>query len=253
MAGGGAGAATIVPRRNRVTGRAARRKYCYKIRFSFYVRRLLARTLPRPTDRPVRSYDPPRNRPSQLRGGARLDCPLRGAGEEPGAHPHVPALAALAMERGGRRTRGSAHSNALDELSKYPVPQNVRFDVEDIVTRYGKLRLVRGADERLVLESDEAWLLEEISRLKAVEPCLDAPIDARSLAVKPGRARHAQAGADQGRLSGRRPGRLRRWCAAHDRASQRHDRRPAIPPAPLPRGGGASLPRRRLEPRRLRG
>ena len=71
--------------------------------------------------------------------------------------------------------------SALDELSKYPLPQNVRFDVEDIVSRYGKLRLVRGADERLVLQSDEPWLLEEISRLKAVEPCFDASIDARNL------------------------------------------------------------------------
>jgi DNA excision repair protein ERCC-3 len=74
----------------------------------------------------------------------------------------------------------------LEELSKYPVPQNVRFDVEDIVGRYGKLRLVRVQGERLVLESDEVWLLEEISRLNAVEPCIDARIDARSLAVKPG-------------------------------------------------------------------
>jgi len=75
---------------------------------------------------------------------------------------------------------------ALDSLSKYPVPQNVRFDVEDIVGRYGKLRLVRGEDDRLVLQSDEEWLLEEISRLKAVEPCLDERIDQRSLAIKAG-------------------------------------------------------------------
>ena len=75
---------------------------------------------------------------------------------------------------------------ALDRLSKYPVPQNVRFDVEDIVGRYGKLRLVRGEDDRLVLQSSEEWLLEEISRIKGVEPCLDERIDALSLAVKPG-------------------------------------------------------------------
>ena len=75
---------------------------------------------------------------------------------------------------------------ALDSLSKYPVPQNVRFDVEDIVGRYGKLRLVRGEDDRLVLQSDEEWLLEEIPRLKAVEPCLDERIDQRSLAIKAG-------------------------------------------------------------------
>lgn len=75
---------------------------------------------------------------------------------------------------------------ALDDLSKYPVPQNVRFDVEDIVGRYGKLRLVRGADGQLVLQSDEEWLLEEISRLKAVEPSLDGALDPHSLRVKAG-------------------------------------------------------------------
>ena len=37
-----------------------------------------------------------------------------------------------------------------------------------------------------MLQSDEEWLLEEISRLKAVEPCLDERIDARSLAIKAG-------------------------------------------------------------------
>lgn len=75
---------------------------------------------------------------------------------------------------------------ALDDLSKYPLPQNVRFDVEDVVGRYGKLRLARGADGELVLQADEEWLLEEISRLKAVESCLDGVLDARSLRVKPG-------------------------------------------------------------------
>jgi DNA excision repair protein ERCC-3 len=75
---------------------------------------------------------------------------------------------------------------ALDELSKYPVPQNVRFDVEDIVGRYGKLRLVRGDSEGLVLKADEEFLLDEIARLPAVAPCVEARLDARSLAVKPG-------------------------------------------------------------------
>ncbi len=102
-------------------------------------------------------------------------------------HIHTYRLSPLSLWNAAAAGLAAAHIlTALDELSKYPVPQNVRFDVEDIVGRYGKLRLVRGADDRLVLESDEAWLLEEISRLKAVEPCLDAPIDARSLAVKPG-------------------------------------------------------------------
>jgi DNA excision repair protein ERCC-3 len=102
-------------------------------------------------------------------------------------HIHTYRLSPLSLWNAAAAGLTAAHIlTALDELSKYPVPQNIRFDIDDIVSRYGKLRLVRGTDDRLVLESDEAWLLGEISRLKAVEPCLDAAIDARSLAVKPG-------------------------------------------------------------------
>jgi DNA excision repair protein ERCC-3 len=102
-------------------------------------------------------------------------------------HIHTYRLSPLSLWNAAAAGLAAPHIlEALDELSKYPLPQNVRFDVEDIVARYGKLRLVRGPDGRLVLQSDEQWLLEEISRLKAVEPCLDAPIDALSLAVKPG-------------------------------------------------------------------
>ena len=75
---------------------------------------------------------------------------------------------------------------ALEELSKYPVPQNVRFDIEDIVGRYGKLRLVRNEADRLVLKADEDHLLDEIARLPAVAPCIEARLDSGALAVKPG-------------------------------------------------------------------
>jgi DNA excision repair protein ERCC-3 len=102
-------------------------------------------------------------------------------------HIHTYRLSPLSLWNAAAAGLTAPHIlDALGELSKYPLPQNVRFDVEDIVGRYGKLRLVRGAGERLVLQSDEPWLLEEISRLKAVEPCLGAPIDARSLTVNPG-------------------------------------------------------------------
>ncbi len=74
---------------------------------------------------------------------------------------------------------------ALDRLSRYPTPQNVRFDVEDIVGRYGKLRLLREADGRLVLRSEDELLLREIGGLKGVEPCLDGVVDSQTLAVKP--------------------------------------------------------------------
>jgi DNA excision repair protein ERCC-3 len=72
----------------------------------------------------------------------------------------------------------------LEELSKYPIPQNVRFDVEDIVGRYGKLKLAREEDGRLVLSSDDPALVAEITRVRAVEPCIEGAIDAHRIAVR---------------------------------------------------------------------
>jgi DNA excision repair protein ERCC-3 len=102
-------------------------------------------------------------------------------------HIHTYRLSPLSLWNAAAAGLGAAQIlGALDALCKYPVPQNVRFDVEDIVGRYGKLRLLRGDDDRLVLESDEEWLLEEVARLKAVEPCVETRLSSRSLAVKPG-------------------------------------------------------------------
>ena len=73
---------------------------------------------------------------------------------------------------------------SLDDLSKYPVPQNVRFDIEDIVGRYGKLKLSREADGRLVLECADPALIAEIVHLRTVEPTIEATIDEHRLAVR---------------------------------------------------------------------
>ena len=102
-------------------------------------------------------------------------------------HIHTYRLSPLSLWNAAAAGLGAAQIlDALERLSKYPVPQNVRFDIEDIVGRYGKLRLTREEDGRLVLRSEEAWLLEEISRLEAVKPCLEGAIDGFSLTVKPG-------------------------------------------------------------------
>jgi DNA excision repair protein ERCC-3 len=102
-------------------------------------------------------------------------------------HIHTYRLSPLSLWNAAASGLGAAQIvAALDELSKYPVPQNVRFDVEDIVGRYGKLRLVRGEAGELVLKADEDYLLDEIARLHGVAPCIEARLDARALAVKPG-------------------------------------------------------------------
>src|SRR5215218_8343083 len=52
---------------------------------------------------------------------------------------------------------------ALESLGKYELPANVRADIVDYVSRYGRVKLVK-ADDRLLLTSDEPALLAEIER-----------------------------------------------------------------------------------------
>ena len=40
---------------------------------------------------------------------------------------------------------------ALNEYSRYPIPQNIDFDIREYISRYGRLRLVREGEE-LILE-----------------------------------------------------------------------------------------------------
>lgn len=51
----------------------------------------------------------------------------------------------------------------LDQLGKYELPGNVRTDIADYISRYGRVRLVK-EDDRLLLVSDDPALLIEIER-----------------------------------------------------------------------------------------
>ena len=61
---------------------------------------------------------------------------------------------------------------ALTSLAKYPVPQNILRDIRDYAARYGRVRLVREGD-RLIMESEDAMLLQEAWSNKAVRRYLN--------------------------------------------------------------------------------
>ena len=71
---------------------------------------------------------------------------------------------------------------SLLEFAKYPVPQNVLADVRDLAGRWGRVKLVR-QDGELVLIADEAALLLELSRHRAVGQYLGAPLTPYACAV----------------------------------------------------------------------
>ncbi len=80
---------------------------------------------------------------------------------------------------------------ALDRFTKYPVPANIEFEVQDFVARYGRLKLER-RDGQLVLVSQDAPLLAEVLRHKVVSPFLTGQLDPFTLAVLPDRRGHVK-------------------------------------------------------------
>lgn len=59
----------------------------------------------------------------------------------------------------------------LNEMSKYPVPSNLMVDIDDFMSRYGRLKLFT-EDEQLWLQTDDDTLMLEITRQRKVEKYL---------------------------------------------------------------------------------
>ncbi len=75
---------------------------------------------------------------------------------------------------------------ALESFSRYEVPENVIRDIEDYISRYGRLKLEKHAGA-VVLRSEDEILLKEVTRNKAVQRYLTGEqIDARTVVVEPG-------------------------------------------------------------------
>ena len=58
---------------------------------------------------------------------------------------------------------------ALETYSKYRLPDNVRTDIAEYVSRYGRVRLI-SKDEKLYLVSDDEALIAELARYKPLKP-----------------------------------------------------------------------------------
>lgn len=63
----------------------------------------------------------------------------------------------------------------LAEFSKYEVPDNLIFDIDDFMSRYGRIKLVAEDGEHYLVSHDR-MLLEEVVRQKRVEPFIAGPV-----------------------------------------------------------------------------
>ncbi len=80
---------------------------------------------------------------------------------------------------------------ALDEYTKYDVPQNITAEITDYVSRYGRVKLMKGVDLKpcsaddndLVLYAEDPVLMAEITHNESVKNLLGKLIDPQTIAV----------------------------------------------------------------------
>lgn len=79
--------------------------------------------------------------------------------------------------------------SSLEKLCKYDLPDNVRTDIRDYISRYGRLKLSQDGS-KLVLTSEDAILITEIWNHKTARPYLISRIDDRRIEVDPAKRGH---------------------------------------------------------------
>ncbi|ASN51131.1 DNA repair helicase XPB [Sinomonas sp. R1AF57] len=99
-------------------------------------------------------------------------------------HVHTYRLTPLGLWNA--RAAGLDAEQVLDTLlrfSRYPVPHALLIDVEETMSRYGRLRLEKDPVHGLVLRSDDFPVLEEVHRAKKIVPMLGPRIDPQTTVV----------------------------------------------------------------------
>ncbi len=79
----------------------------------------------------------------------------------------------------------------LERYSKYPIPGNVQVDIEDYISRYGRVKLTRSNGD-LLLTSQDVALIIELARHKLLIPYVITEIDPNTLQVDPTRRGHVK-------------------------------------------------------------
>jgi DNA excision repair protein ERCC-3 len=76
-------------------------------------------------------------------------------------------------------------TETLEEYAKFDLPANVMTDIQDLMSRYGRIRLFRQADA-LTLEVDDPDLLQQIQRNTRLAPMLGPASEQHRAEIAPG-------------------------------------------------------------------
>ncbi len=87
--------------------------------------------------------------------------------------------------------RGDEIIRDLERFSKYPLPDNVRADIHDAISRYGRVKLIVEGG-RMLVTTDDAALAEELSRQRAFVPLVRARVDRNQFEIDPAQRGHVK-------------------------------------------------------------
>ncbi|MCQ2001372.1 DEAD/DEAH box helicase [Arthrobacter zhaoxinii] len=74
--------------------------------------------------------------------------------------------------------------NTLLTYSRFPVPHSLLIDIEETMSRYGRLRLEKDPQHGLVLRTTDYPVLEEVMHAKKIQPLLGPRIDGETVVVQ---------------------------------------------------------------------
>ncbi|MBI4586425.1 MAG: DEAD/DEAH box helicase [Planctomycetes bacterium] len=73
----------------------------------------------------------------------------------------------------------------LEEHSRFPVPGNIRKEINDCISQFGMIQLISGGEGKLLLVSENTAVLDEIFQQKHLSEYFAGRIDPRSIEVRP--------------------------------------------------------------------
>ncbi len=111
---------------------------------------------------------------------ARTDISPFSELEKSPEHIHTYRISPLSLWNGASAgITGDEILLTLEKHSRYPIPDNVSFRIKDLISRFGKLKLVKTEDpEVLCLQIDDRLILAELANNKRLEKYLTLQGDA---------------------------------------------------------------------------
>jgi DNA excision repair protein ERCC-3 len=102
-------------------------------------------------------------------------------------HIHTYRISNLSLWNAAAAGVTAAHMiGVLQKFTKFPLPTNIPTDIEETVSRYGRVKLERLDEGRLRLRCEDKALLEELARQPKVRGYLGDKLDASAYAIDPG-------------------------------------------------------------------